>query len=500
MSAKSIMIQGTMSSAGKSFITAGLCRIFYQDGLHTVPFKSQNMALNSYITKDGLEMGRAQVMQAEASGVEPDIRMNPILLKPTSDRGSQVIVDGEIFGTMTATEYYKKKQELIPHIMKSYRSLAEENDVIVLEGAGSPAEINLKDVDIVNMGMAKLSDSPVILVGDIDRGGVFASIYGTIALLDEEERKRVKGIIINKFRGDKKILDSGLEMIEELTGVKVLGVVPYIPITLDDEDSLSDNISRNKNVKGATVDIAIIRLPRISNSTDFEIFKRLSKVSVRYVKNVSELGEPDIIFIPGTKSTMSDLKWLRQNGLESAILKRHQQGSIIFGICGGFQMLGQTISDPENIECGGSMRGIGLLDTATTFRKSKKRSQTRGKMGKIDGVLKHLSDMEVSGYEIHMGETENCGKAQIFTKLENGETDGYMNTDGTVFGTYLHGIFDSNQTAFSTVKELLKQKGSNSNIEFDLQQYKEEQYNKLAEILRENLDIEYIYSILNGTE
>ena len=283
MAAKSLMVLGTMSSAGKSFVTAGLCRIFRQDGYRTAPFKSQNMALNSYITADGMEMGRAQVMQAEAAGIAPDVRMNPILLKPTSDSGSQVIVNGEIYGTMRAQEYYTKKQELIPYILKAYHALAAENDIIVLEGAGSPAEINLKSVDIVNLGMAELSDSPAILVGDIDRGGVFASLYGTIMLLDDAERRRIQGIVINKFRGDVEILKSGLTMLEELTGIPVLGVVPYLPLELDDEDSLSERLSRREAAAESLLDVAVIRFPRISNFTDFEALEQVEGVSVRYV-------------------------------------------------------------------------------------------------------------------------------------------------------------------------------------------------------------------------
>ena len=288
MAAKSLMVLGTMSSAGKSFVTAGLCRIFRQDGYRTAPFKSQNMALNSYITADGMEMGRAQVMQAEAAGIAPDVRMNPILLKPTSDSGSQVIVNGEIYGTMRAQEYYTKKQELIPYILKAYHALAAENDIIVLEGAGSPAEINLKSVDIVNLGMAELSDSPAILVGDIDRGGVFASLYGTIMLLDDAERRRIQGIVINKFRGDVEILKSGLTMLEELTGIPVLGVVPYLPLELDDEDSLSERLSRREAAAESLLDVAVIRFPRISNFTDFEALEQVEGVSVRYVSRRSE--------------------------------------------------------------------------------------------------------------------------------------------------------------------------------------------------------------------
>ena len=308
MAAKSLMVLGTMSSAGKSFVTAGLCRIFRQDGYRTAPFKSQNMALNSYITADGMEMGRAQVMQAEAAGIAPDVRMNPILLKPTSDSGSQVIVNGEIYGTMRAQEYYTKKQELIPHILKAYHALAEENDIIVLEGAGSPAEINLKSVDIVNLGMAELSDSPAILVGDIDRGGVFASLYGTIMLLDDAERRRIQGIVINKFRGDVEILKSGLTMLEELTGIPVLGVVPYLPLELDDEDSLSERLSRREAAAESLLDVAVIRFPRISNFTDFEALEQVEGVSVRYVSRRGELGTPDMILLAGTKSTLAAAK------------------------------------------------------------------------------------------------------------------------------------------------------------------------------------------------
>lgn len=502
MAAKSIMVVGTMSSAGKSFITAGLCRIFRQDGLRTVPFKSQNMALNSYITADGLEMGRAQVMQAEAAKVEPDVRMNPILLKPTSDSGSQVIVNGEVYGTMGATEYYTKKEELIPHIMKAFNSLAQENDAVVLEGAGSPAEINLKDVDIVNMGMAKLSDSPVILVGDIDRGGVFASLYGTIMLMDEEERRRIRGIIINKFRGDVEILKPGLKMLEELTGVPVLGVVPYAQLDLDDEDSLSERLTRSGVQKGAKLDLAVIRLPRISNFTDFEVFERIDGVSVRYVTQARELGHPDIILLPGTKNTMVDLRWMRQNGIEAEILKQHEKGSIVFGVCGGFQMLGKTLSDPQGVEDGGSMRGMGLLDTETVFLPQKRRTRMNGEICSPSGIFEQLSGLSVSGYEIHMGETKGFDEAVPFTVLETGETDGYCNADGTVFGSYLHGIFDNSEMAQGMVQALLKRKGVNADEmkPFDLEVYKQQQYDKLADILRENLDMNKIYDILNRRE
>ena len=297
--AKAIMIQGTMSNAGKSLIAGGLCRIFRQDGYRVAPFKAQNMALNSFITSDGFEMGRAQAMQAEAAMIDPDVRMNPILLKPSSDTGSQVIVNGEVIGNMSAREYYRNKLKYVPNIMEAYNSLAAENDIIVIEGAGSPAEINLKKDDIVNMGMAKLAKSPVILAGDIDRGGVFAQLIGTVMLLDEDEREYIKGLIVNKFRGDKSILQSGLDIIEEKSGKPVIGVIPYVDVDIDEEDSLSERFSKT-NAPGI-VDIAVIRTPRISNFTDFTPFECVDGVSLRYVSSAAALGEPDLIIIPGTK-------------------------------------------------------------------------------------------------------------------------------------------------------------------------------------------------------
>ncbi len=308
--AKCIMIQGTMSNAGKSLLCAGLCRVFKQDGYRVAPFKSQNMALNSFITEAGGEMGRAQVVQAEAAGIAPDVRMNPVLLKPTTDVGSQVIVNGEVQGNMRAMEYYRRKLEYVPAIIVAYNSLANEYDIIVIEGAGSPAEINLKQVDIVNMGLAKMVDAPVLLVGDIDRGGVFAQLYGTVALLENEERARIKGTIVNKFRGDRAILEPGIKMLEELCGVPVAGVIPYVHVDIDDEDSLSERFNRDCTRK--LLDIAVIRLPRISNFTDFSPFERYENVSLRYVDRVADLHQPDIIILPGTKRTISDLRWLRQ--------------------------------------------------------------------------------------------------------------------------------------------------------------------------------------------
>lgn len=460
MAAKSIMVMGTMSSAGKSFLAAGLCRIFREEGYRVAPFKSQNMALNSYITKDGLEMGRAQVVQAEAAGIEPDVRMNPILLKPTSEKGSQVIVNGAVYGTMRAQEYYQRKRELVPLIQKAYNSLAAEQDIIVLEGAGSPAEINLRQVDVVNMGMAELSDSPVILVGDIDRGGVFAALYGTVALLEEEERRRIRGFVINKFRGDSEILKPGLSMLEERTGIPVLGVLPYAEIHLEEEDSLSEELLRHTAEQQALLDLAVIRFPRISNFTDFEALGRIPGVSLRYVTQRRQLGRPDLILLPGTKSTMADLRWMRQSGIEAEVLKCHAAGVPVLGICGGYQMLGRTLADPEQTEDGGTLRGMALLDTETVFQVQKHRSQTAGTFAPLPGLLSGLSGLSAKGYEIHMGTTSGGADAVPFFQRDSGETVGYCSLDGTVCGTYLHGLFDNPAVTQALLQALLAKKVS----------------------------------------
>ena len=378
MMAKAIMIQGTASNAGKSLLAAGLCRVFRQDGYKVAPFKSQNMALNSAITLEGLEMGRAQVTQAQAAGVVPDVRMNPVLLKPTNDTGSQVIVNGVPRGTMGAVEYFKYKKALIPEVMEAYHALAEEYDIIVIEGAGSPAEINLKIDDFVNMGMARRARAPVLLCGDIDRGGVFASLYGTVKLLEPEEQELIRGLIINKFRGDPEILRPGLGTLEKLTGKPVLGVVPMLDVDVDDEDSLSARLTGGGKV--GLIDIAVVRLPRISNFTDFNPLERMEAVSLRYVDSPSALGRPDLIFLPGTKNTMSDLCWLRESGLEAAILRQAEIRTPVVGICGGYQMLGEQLEDPKGVEQGGSMRGMGLLNARTVFLPDKTRTQVSGRV------------------------------------------------------------------------------------------------------------------------
>ncbi len=499
--ARKIMIQGTMSNVGKSVIAAGLCRIFRQDGYRVAPFKAQNMALNSFITREGLEMGRAQVMQAEAAGVEPVVAMNPILLKPTNDVGSQVIVNGEAIGTMSARDYFKIKKSLIPTVMEAFGRLDEAYDIVVIEGAGSPAEINLKQDDIVNMGLAKLAEAPVLLVGDIDRGGVFAQLYGTVALLEEEERRRIRGLIINKFRGDRTIFDPGVEMLERLTGLPVVGVTPYLPVSLEDEDSLSERLEGPQ--KAGLVDIAVIRFPRISNFTDFNRFEGIEGVSLRYVSTAGQLGSPDLILLPGTKNTMRDLLWMRQNGLEAAVLKAHRAGSAIFGVCGGYQMLGRKISDPDGVEEGGTVRGMELLDTETVFESGKTRTRVEGRILVPGGILKPLGGARIAGYEIHMGRTFSGEKAQPLTEIVD-EISGERRQEGAhgsnVYGSYVHGIFDSEELASGIVRALAQAKGVAEQIgkPVDFAAFKETQYNLLAAGLREHLDMEEIYRIMDA--
>lgn len=500
--AKVIMIQGTMSNAGKSLLAAGLCRIFKQDGYRVAPFKSQNMALNSFITKEGLEMGRAQVMQAEAAGILPMVCMNPVLLKPTNHTGSQVIVNGEVLGNMSAKEYFAYKKYLIPEIKKSFRKLEEFADIIVIEGAGSPAEINLKENDIVNMGLAKMVDAPVLLVGDIDRGGVFAQLLGTLMLLTREEKDRIKGLVINKFRGDQSLLDPGIEILEHKGKIPVVGVVPYMELSLEDEDSLTGRFDKKS---AGIIDIAVIRYPRISNFTDFNVFEQIPEVTVRYVTSVNELGHPDLIFLPGSKNTMGDLKWMRQSGLEAEIKK--VAGDIpVFGICGGYQMLGYQIDDPENVEEGGYIRGMELLPVRTVLQKKKKRCQVDGVIEKLDGIFSRLSGCIYKGYEIHMGHTmlmETCpqnkgGMEEASKKSRFEDCVIITGHNKNVYGSYVHGLFDHENMANSVVQALAKKKGLEikEGMLENYQAYKEKQYDKLADTLRKYLNMEAIYGIL----
>lgn len=483
-----IMLQGTMSNVGKSLLTAALCRIFTQDGYKTAPFKSQNMALNSYITREGLEIGRAQAMQAEAAMTEPKAAMNPILLKPTTDTGSQLIVMGEVRGNMRAREYFAYKKQLIPTIKAAYESLAAENDIIVIEGAGSPAEINLKTDDIVNMGIAKMFAAPVLLIGDIDRGGVFAQLLGTIDLLESDERALIKGLIVNKFRGDKSLLRSGTDILTQRSEKPVLGVIPYTPLDIDDEDSLSERFDRHGE---GILDIAVIKLAHISNFTDFTALECADGVSLRYVSRPDKLGTPDMVILPGTKNTLYDMRAIRENGMAGQIQKLAAAGTPIFGICGGYQLLGTEISDPLNTEGGGKTRGLGLLPVKTVFSKNKTRTRVGGVFDNIGGIFSCLKGQSFEGYEIHMGETHGD-----MLRLENGRSDGAC--CGNIYGCYIHGIFDKQGVSQKIAEALARKKGADiKNIHtFNMKEYKNKQYDILAAAVRENLDMEQIYKIL----
>ena len=491
---KVLMIQGTMSGAGKSLITAGLCRIFHRRGYRVAPFKSQNMALNSFITKDGLEMGRAQVMQAESAGIEPDADMNPILLKPTNDTGSQVIVNGQAIGDMSAREYFQYKKELIPHIRAAFRRLEEKADLIIVEGAGSPAEINLRENDIVNMGLAQMLDAPVLLVGDIDRGGVFAQLYGTVALLEPEERSRIAGLIINKFRGDKSILDPGIREIVQRTGIGMLGVIPYMDLHLEDEDSLSSRLES----RGSRQDlcISVIRFPRISNFTDMNIFDEFGDVCVRYVTRPCELQNSDLVILPGSKNTISDLRWLRENGMAEKITRMAADGMPIIGICGGFQMLGKSVEDPFHVETEPDEppeeQGLCLLPVKTHMEAEKTTLQVRGALPSMEGLFQPLGGLEYEGYEIHMGRTMPAD--------ESGAAPLRFAQKGNVLGGYVHGIFDRKEIAQTLVGILKKRHPGESETAadsvLDYHDYKQQQYDLLANTLEQYIDIDAIENLL----
>lgn len=497
--ARSIMIQGTASNAGKSIICAGLCRIFAQDGYRVAPFKSQNMALNSAITADGLEMGRAQVVQAQAAGVRPTADMNPVLLKPTGDTGSQVIVNGVPRGTMGAAEYYRYKKCLRAEVKAAFDRLDAEYDIIVIEGAGSPAEINLREDDFVNMGLAKLTNSPVLLCGDIDRGGVFASLYGTVKLLEPDEQALIKGLIINKFRGDVEILRPGLEPLEKMTGKPVLGVVPMLDVDIDDEDSLSTRLVRQGKV--GLIDIVVIRLPRLSNFTDFNPLERFEQVNLRYVRDPKEMGSPDLIIIPGTKNTMDDLRWLRESGLEAKILRHARSGGAVIGICGGYQMLGEEVSDPDGVESGGTLRGLGLLPGKTVFFGEKTRTQVSGIFDTASGIFSSMKGVGFSGYEIHMGLTDANVPPMLTMEDQYGNIKWDGLYSGNVWGCYIHGIFDKGECASALVGCLMAAKGLTAELAaIDWAEYANMQYDKLADGLRHALDMAKVYRILNGGE
>lgn len=494
--AKNIMFQGTGSSVGKSLLTAAVCRILNNKGYSVAPYKSQNMALNSYITFDGKEMGRAQVVQAECARIEPQVEMNPVLLKPNSDVGCQVILNGKAEFNMNAVEYHAHKAKLTGVVMDAYNTLAAEHDMIVIEGAGSPAEINLRDNDIVNMGLAEMVDAPVVLIGDIDRGGVFASIYGTIKLLEPDEQKRIKGFIINKFRGDVKLLEPGIKMIEEKVGVPCLGVIPYTRLVIDDEDSVTERWDEKRE---GVITIGVVRLRHISNFTDCTVFDMYHDVKVEYYDNQRALSraEPDLLVIPGSKNTIDDVIKLRESRLADEIIKKHEAGVPVIGICGGYQILGKVINDPHGVESSmGSIEGLGLLEMETTLEEEKTTTRVQGKI-QSDFLGMDLKDSVVGGYEIHMGETVSTGDTEPFILLNDGRADGGISADQTVMGTYLHGIFDNDAFREALIRTLKSRKQIEDDGErIDFKAFKEEQYELLAKAVEENLDMTTLFKII----
>ena len=498
MRGKSLMIQGTASSVGKSVLCAALLRILKQDGLRVAPFKAQNMALNSFVTRDGREMGRAQVTQAQAAGLAPDVRMNPVLLKPTGDRRSQVIVDGRAVGSMTAQEYHRYKPQLRERIRATYESLEREVDCVVIEGAGSPAEINLREGDIVNMSMAEAADAPVLLVGDINLGGVFASLLGTVLLLTPEERARVKGVIINKFRGDVKILEPGLRMLEERIGVPVLGVVPWMDVELEDEDSVTERFRRACGQ--GDLDVAVARLKHISNFTDFQALTLQPGVRVRYAERPEELESADIIILPGTKNTIEDLLDLRRRGLDAPIVRHARRGGTVIGVCGGYQMLGGCLRDPDHVESNvPEAAGLGLLDMEVTFAPEKRTAQSTGIVACDAGWLSALNGLLLDGYEIHAGHNAFGPEARPWLTI-SGQVDGVCNPEGNVLGTYLHGIFDDGQFFAALAARVRRAKGlapGEGPVE-TMAAFREREFDRVADIVRASVDMEAIYRIIRG--
>lgn len=483
--AKKIMFQGTCSSAGKSTMVAGLCRVLYNKGFKVVPYKSQNMSLNSFITLDGKEMGRAQVLQAECAKIMPQSFMNPILLKPQGDSMSQIIYNGKVFKTLSAKEYEAYKPNFKVELKKDFLEFSKDFDIVCIEGAGFPAEINLRTNDIVNMGLAELVDSPVVLVGDIDKGGVFASLYGTVVLLSEEERKRIKGFVINKFRGDVNILMPGIKMIEEKLNMPCLGVVPYFRLNLEDEDGA---VTLNKKVNNK-IDVASIHLPHFSNFTDLLPLETESDVSVRYIENANEFGHPDLLVIPGTKNTIGDLKFLKDTKIFEKIIEFRNNGGLIVGICGGYQMLLDEINDPNHIEGENDKeKGLSLLKGSTIIEDEKTMKQSKGI------ATYNNKELPVYGYEIHMGKTSHLEKFFIKSEIN----DGAVSEDEKVIGTYYHGIFDAISFRQEILNKIRKTKGIEEKESLDFESQKDKDMEELGNIIEKSLDMDKIMEIINA--
>jgi len=508
VSARGLMVLGTSSHVGKSLLTAALCRIFAQQGYRVAPFKAQNMSLNSAVTPEGLEIGRAQALQAEAAGILPSVHMNPILLKPCSDSSSQVVVRGKIWDKLTASDYHLRRvDELISVVRESYETLAAENDVIILEGAGSPAEINLKKNDIVNMRMAEMANAACILVGDIDRGGVFASLLGTIDLLDAHEQQRIRGVLINKFRGDLSLLMPGVRMIEERIGKPCIGVVPYIlHLALEEEDSVglpvlgsNDGATWTPSTDAARpLRIAVIALPSFSNFTDFDALRAEPSVSLHLCRSAEELAHTDVLIVPGSKQTVDDLHWMRANGLDRALL-HHASHGLVVGICGGMQILGEEIVDPLGMESAGSIKGLGLLAIHTTMQPQKTTRISSGRLATTSLFGQPIAALRIHGYEIHIGETRYLDGAKPFAELEGESSqslrDGCVTTNGRVFGSYLHGLFDDDsfRDAFISAARAFYALASSTQLN-DWRQQREESLDRLADTVRASLDMPQLFA------
>lgn len=505
--AKTLMFQGTSSHVGKSILTTALCRILYQDGYKVVPFKAQNMALNSYVTKAGDEMGRAQVAQAEAAMLDPIVQMNPVLLKPSGNQTSQVVLMGKPVGVYSAQEYHNKYSlKAWSKVKEAMDYLLERYDVMVIEGAGSPAEVNLKNTDIVNMRVAKELQAPVILIADIDRGGALASIVGTLELLDQEERDLVAGLVINKFRGDIKLLEPAITFLEEKTGKPVLGVVPFLgDLGIDNEDSVSlqDKVDLSTE---RSIHVAVLQTPKISNFTDFDVLVHEPDTEVRYVRRGDQIGTPDLIIIPGSKNTIEDLLYLHQFGYVDETRRLYESGVPVIGICGGYQMLGQMVYDPDHVESHyDQMEGIGLLPTQTTMTGKKLTHQVEFSCRNLAFLGLNLTLHNLHGYEIHMGlskfldATDPAFKITSRSLQEVDADDGKISANGLCLGTYVHGFFDNDELRRAILNALRRRKGlTDLPVEFRFKEYKESEYNRLADTIRSALNMPLLYKILEG--
>ncbi len=494
------MIQGTGSSVGKSIIVAGLCRVFKNMGYKVVPFKSQNMALNSYITKDGKEMGRAQVVQAEACGLEPDADMNPVLIKPSSDTGAQIILQGKVYGNMSAMEYHKFKKKAKEVVVDSFNRLSKKFDLMIIEGAGSPAEINLMENDIANMGMAEIADAPVVLVGDIDKGGVFASLYGTVELLPEKYKKKIKAFLINKFRGDKRLLEPGLKQLTDITGIPFVGVIPYIKdLYIQDEDGVAVQMKVKNQLGLNEINIGVLHLPHISNFTDFDALEKEPDVSLKYITCTEDFDKFDVIIIPGSKNTIDDLEYLKENQFENKIKNFLKNNRFLIGICGGFQMLGKKIYDPHHVESSkDEHNGLGFFNFTTIMAKEKTTRQVKVKL--IEKIPFFEDTQEIlEGYEIHMGKNIYENENLIFENIEDSSKDGLVSKSGNIFGTYIHGIFDNDNFRRSYLNFVRKSKGLKPlpiDSSLNYKKYKEQGFEKLAEIIKQNIDMNMLMKII----